>query len=67
MRYLPNTAQNQRAMLDAIGVRGVEDLLTKIPAKARLSRPLALLPALAEADLIRHMRGLAGKNADADG
>ena len=44
MRYLPNTPQNQRAMLDTIGVRTVEDLLTRIPAKARLSRPLALLP-----------------------
>ena len=30
-------------MLDTIGVRTVEDLLTRIPAKARLSRPLALL------------------------
>jgi glycine dehydrogenase subunit 1 len=66
MRYLPNTPQNQRAMLETIGARGVEDLLVKIPAKARLSRPLALPPALAEADLIRHLRGLAGKNADAD-
>ena len=32
MRYLPNTAQNQRAMLETIGVGGVEDLLVKIPA-----------------------------------
>ena len=36
MRYLPNTPQNQRAMLETIGVRGVEDLLVKIPPKARL-------------------------------
>jgi glycine dehydrogenase subunit 1 len=67
MRYLPNTAQNQRAMLDAIGVRSVEDLLVKIPAKARLSRPLALPPALAESQLMRHLDQLAGRNADADG
>jgi glycine cleavage system P protein (glycine dehydrogenase) subunit 1 len=67
MRYLPNTAQNQRAMLDTIGVRAVEDLLVKIPAKARLSRPLALPPALAESDLVRHLRELAGRDADADG
>ena len=66
MRYLPNTAQNQRAMLDALGAAGVEDLLVRIPAKARLSRPLALPPALAEADLVRHMRALATRNADAD-
>ncbi len=67
MRYLPNTAQNQRAMLDTIGARSVEDLLTKIPAKARLSRPLALPPALAETDLVRHLRSLDAQSADADG
>ncbi|HSF07672.1 MAG TPA: aminomethyl-transferring glycine dehydrogenase subunit GcvPA [Methylomirabilota bacterium] len=67
MRYLPNTPQNQRAMLEAIGVRSIDDLLTKIPPKARLSRPLHLPAALAESDLVRHMRDLAAANADADG
>ncbi len=66
MRYLPNTSQNQRAMLDTIGAGSIEDLLVKIPAKARLSRPLVLPSALAETELIRHLRGLAGRNADAD-
>jgi glycine dehydrogenase subunit 1 len=67
MRYLPNTPQNQREMLEAIGVRSIDDLLTKIPPKARLSRPLHLPVALAETDLVRHMRELAAANADADG
>jgi glycine dehydrogenase subunit 1 len=67
MRYLPTTSQNQRAMLDLIGARSVEDLLTKIPPKARLSRPLQIPPALAETDLVRELRALAGQNADADG
>jgi glycine dehydrogenase subunit 1 len=53
-------------MLDTLGVRSIEDLLVKIPAKARLSRPLALPPALAESDLVRHLRGLAAQNAHAD-
>jgi glycine dehydrogenase subunit 1 len=66
MRYLPNTPQNQRAMLDTIGVRSIDDLLTRIPPKARLSRPLHLPAALAETDLVRHLRGLAATNADAD-
>ncbi len=66
MRYLPNTAQDQRAMLAAIGVGSVEDLLVKIPAKARLSRPLQLPPALAETDLVRALRALAAANAHAD-
>jgi glycine dehydrogenase subunit 1 len=66
MRYLPTTPQNQRAMLGVIGARGIEDLLVKIPPKARLSRPLSLPSALAETDLVRHLRALAGENGDAD-
>src|SRR5689334_24982931 len=65
-RYIANTPAEQRDMLRTIGVSSLEDLLVKIPPKARLSRPLALPPALAEADLVRHMRELAAKNADAD-
>ncbi|MBI4594021.1 MAG: aminomethyl-transferring glycine dehydrogenase subunit GcvPA, partial [Candidatus Rokubacteria bacterium] len=66
MRYLPNTPPDVRAMLGVIGASSIEDLLVKIPAKARLSRPLQLPPALAETDLVRHLRGLAARNADAD-
>src|SRR5437867_10800877 len=66
MRYLPTTERDQRAMLDAIGVRAIEDLLVKIPSKSRLERPLALPPALAETELIGHMRALAATNADSD-
>jgi glycine dehydrogenase subunit 1 len=65
-RYIANTAAEQRDMLKTIGAASVEDLLVKIPPKARLSRPLALPPALAEAELVRHLRDLAAKNADAD-
>jgi glycine cleavage system P protein (glycine dehydrogenase) subunit 1 len=66
MRYLPTTAREQKEMLQTIGARSIDDLLVRVPAKARLSRPLALPPALAEMDLVRHMRALAAKNADAD-
>ncbi|HEV8438752.1 MAG TPA: aminomethyl-transferring glycine dehydrogenase subunit GcvPA, partial [Methylomirabilota bacterium] len=44
----------------------VEALLANVPAKARLSRPLALPAALAEGDLIRHLRQMAARNASAD-
>src|SRR5687768_14782131 len=66
MRYLPTTAREQKEMLATIGASSIEDLLVRVPAKARLSRPLNLPPALAEMDLVRHMRALAAKNADAD-
>ena len=65
-RYIANTPAEQREMLKTIGAASIEDLLVKIPPKARLSRPLSLPPALAEADLVRHMRALATLNADAD-
>src|SRR5918996_1024912 len=66
MRYISNTPAQQREMLATIGAGTIEDLLARIPEKARLSRPLALPEALAEGDLVRHMRGLAGRNADAE-
>jgi glycine dehydrogenase subunit 1 len=65
-RYIANTPAEQREMLRTVGAASIEDLLVKIPAKARLSRPLALPPALAEGDLVRHLRTLAARNADAD-
>src|SRR5437660_12733511 len=66
MRYIPNTAAQQREMLATIGVDSIEDLLARIPARARLTRPLDLPAASAESELIRHLRGLAAANADAD-
>jgi glycine cleavage system P protein (glycine dehydrogenase) subunit 1 len=67
MRYLPATEQDRRRMLEVIGAGSIEDLLARVPAKARLARPLEVGPALAETDLVRQMRGLSARNADADG
>jgi len=66
MRYISNTAAQQREMLAAIGAASIEALLAGIPAKARLARPLTLPAAMAETDLVRHLRALAARNAGAD-
>ncbi|MBI4588821.1 MAG: aminomethyl-transferring glycine dehydrogenase subunit GcvPA [Candidatus Rokubacteria bacterium] len=66
MRYISNTPAQQTEMLRTVGAGGIEDLLSPIPPKARLSRPLNLSAALAETDLVRHMRQLAARNAHAD-
>ncbi|HYR41266.1 MAG TPA: aminomethyl-transferring glycine dehydrogenase subunit GcvPA [Methylomirabilota bacterium] len=66
MRYISNTPAQQREMLATIGVGSIEDLLARIPAKARLSRPLNVPAAMAESDLVRHLRRLSAKNANAD-
>ncbi|MGH8649213.1 MAG: aminomethyl-transferring glycine dehydrogenase subunit GcvPA, partial [Burkholderiales bacterium] len=65
-RHLGPNAAAQREMLATIGAASIEDLLHRVPAKARLARPLAIGPAVAEMDLVRLMRGLAAKNAHAD-
>ena len=55
MRYISNTPAQQKEMLRSIGAAGIEDLLSPIPPKARLSRPLNLSAALAETDRKRHV------------
>src|SRR5262245_61729490 len=66
MRYISNTPAQQKEMLGVIGASSIEDLLVRIPAKARLSRPLAVPEAMAETDLVRQLRALSSLNASAD-
>ena len=66
MRYIPNTDADCRAMLQAIGVRSVEELFGDIPPAVRLKRPLKVPPAMSESEVGRHLRALAAANADAD-
>ena len=57
-RYIPHTREDIRNMLDAIGVRDLEDLFDAIPKEYKLSRPLNLPEPLSEPDLVRHFQGL---------
>ena len=57
-RYIPHTHEDIRKMLEAIGVKKVEDLFGTIPKEYQLSKPLNLPEALGETDLIRHLQGL---------
>ncbi len=65
MPYVPNTADDRRAMLDAVGVKDVEELFGMIPPELRLGRELDLPPALGEMELSSHMVRLAAKNRPA--
>jgi glycine dehydrogenase subunit 1 len=67
MRYIPNTEQDRAAMLRAIGVKDAAELFACVPERVRFSRPLRIPRALSEPELARHMRELAGRNAEADG
>ncbi|MFB3818447.1 MAG: aminomethyl-transferring glycine dehydrogenase subunit GcvPA [Candidatus Methylomirabilales bacterium] len=66
MRYIPNTEQDRRRMLEAVGADSVAELFADVPAALRLARPLRVPPALSEADLLRQLRTLAERNADAE-
>ncbi|HUU51011.1 MAG TPA: aminomethyl-transferring glycine dehydrogenase subunit GcvPA [Nitrospinota bacterium] len=63
MRYIPNTDDDCREMLRAIGVRDVTELFTDIPEKIRLKENLKLPSALSEPELKSHLNLLSEKNA----
>src|SRR3990170_1198586 len=58
VRYIPHTEQDCEEMLEAIGVKKVEDLFGAVPRTYRLSVPLNLPGPLSETDLFRHIQGL---------
>ena len=66
MSYVPNTPEDQAAMLAELGLSSLEGLLAPVPENVRLRRPLALPPALAEPDLKRVVSGMAAKNVNLD-
>ncbi len=58
IRYIPHTEEDIRKMLDALGLKKLEDLFQAIPKEYRLSKPLNLPEPLSEPDLLRHFQGL---------
>jgi glycine dehydrogenase subunit 1 len=65
LSYVLNTPDDQRAMLNRIGVGSVENLFDAIPPGVRLQRPLNVPPALTEIELTQHLQGLAARNQPA--
>jgi len=57
-RYIPHTQEDIRKMLDAIGVRNLEDLFDAVPKEYRVSSSLNLPEPLSEPDLVRHFQEL---------
>jgi glycine dehydrogenase subunit 1 len=66
LSYVVNTADQQREMLDTIGIETFPDLFASIPEALRLKRPLQVPPALTEMELTRHIQQLAARNRSAD-
>lgn len=58
MRYLPHTEEDIVSMLEAIGVRDLDDLFSSIPKDCRSAKALELPEALTEWELRAHMASL---------
>jgi glycine dehydrogenase subunit 1 len=61
--YVSLTDADRSAMLGAVGVSSVDELFDQIPAGVRLDRPLEVEPALTEAEIVRLLEELSGRNA----
>jgi glycine dehydrogenase subunit 1 len=66
MSYVPNTRQEQQAMLEHMELSSIEDLLETVPDNVRFDRPLALPPARSEPDLKRLLNNMAARNKNLD-
>ncbi|WP_201713470.1 aminomethyl-transferring glycine dehydrogenase subunit GcvPA [Rossellomorea arthrocnemi] len=63
-RYLPMTEQDQREMLNSIGVDSVNDLFEDIPEQVRFKGDYKIKEAKSETELVKELTKMAGKNAD---
>lgn len=61
-RYLPQTDQDKREMLEALGIQSIDELFADIPEEVRFKGELKISEALPEPELVKYMKGLAAKN-----
>jgi len=66
MAYLPQSEDDIKRMLAAVGIASVDDLFSHIPPEVRFSGRLNLPPSLSEAALQQHMESLAARNSGTD-
>jgi glycine dehydrogenase subunit 1 len=56
MRYLPKSPSDRETMLKEIGVSGIDELFSHIPAEYRLNRDLRVPRQMAESEIIDYFR-----------
>ncbi|MEK4024644.1 MULTISPECIES: aminomethyl-transferring glycine dehydrogenase subunit GcvPA [Sporosarcina] len=64
-RYLPMTEQDQKDMLNVIGVSSIEELFSAIPEKVRFTGEYNIKQAKSETSLLKELSRLAAKNVNA--
>jgi glycine dehydrogenase subunit 1 len=60
--YLPHTDEDVHDMLEAIGVKTMDELFADVPRELLLARPLELPDGASEAEVMGRLEGLAAKN-----
>lgn len=63
-RYLPNTEQDRKDMLESIGVNDIMDLFEAVPEDVRRTEKMDLPDALSEYELVKYFSELADKNTN---
>lgn len=63
MAYMPHTDSDRRAMLDTIGVRGIDDLYAAVPADVRFP-DLDLPDPISELEVMEELQALSEANLD---
>ena len=63
MQYLPHTDAEIAEMLEAIGVKSLDDLFSTIPEDSKMKGSLDLPAPMTEWELNEHLDGLASTNA----
>ncbi len=65
-RYLPDTEQDKKEMLDLLNMSSIEELFADIPTELRLTGELNIPEAESEPTLLKRMKKLAARNINAD-
>src|SRR3954452_19631309 len=65
-RYLPDTEQDKKEMLELLNMSSIEELFADIPSELRLKGELNIPEADSEPTLIKKMKKLAARNISAD-
>jgi len=63
MDYVPHTQEDQRQMMETVGIKSIAELFVDIPEKYRLKKLMGLPPPLSEQEVFNLMKGIGSQNA----
>jgi len=62
MDFVPHTAEDQRQMMEQIGIKSIAELFVDIPEKYQIKKLMELPPALSEQEVFALMKGIGSQN-----